>query len=374
VFSAVVILFAVDTAIANSSDLLQAFRSLAAPAAIPLYIAVAFLTVGLHEFAHGLTCRHFGGEVHEIGFLLIYLQPALYCNVSDAWLFPEKAKRLWVSFAGPYFELFLWAIAMLTWRVTEPGMFLNQVSLAVVGISGVKTLFNFNPLIKLDGYYMLSDFLEIPNLRRKSFRSLGALLRRLAGLPFEIQGETRRERTIYISYGLVAACGSFALMGSVLFTIFHYLGDSAQPAIFAVPIAAGLVIKGRRWSKRLFASASNGTSGTSNDDPDFEGTVLAAVSQELVVTSPGQPAESDSTAIVLKDQLPMPRRHSHRPRKWPRRLWYATITMLAIAGLSRAPAPMRIGGAFVVLPGESSNVRVSIDGIIDRLYVNEETK
>jgi hypothetical protein len=66
----------------------------------------------LHEFAHGLTCKHYGGEVHEIGFLLMYFLPCFYCNVSDAWLFREKSKRLWVTFAGGYFEAFLWALAV----------------------------------------------------------------------------------------------------------------------------------------------------------------------------------------------------------------------------------------------------------------------
>jgi len=71
--------------------------------AILLYIAVLFVVI-LHEFAHGLTCRYFGGKVQEIGFLLMYFQPAFYCNVSDAWLFPEKRKRLWVSFSGGFFS------------------------------------------------------------------------------------------------------------------------------------------------------------------------------------------------------------------------------------------------------------------------------
>ena len=60
----------------------------------------------LHEFAHGLTCKRHGGEVHEVGFLMLLLMPCFYCNVSDAWLFREKSKRLWVTFAGAYFELF----------------------------------------------------------------------------------------------------------------------------------------------------------------------------------------------------------------------------------------------------------------------------
>ena len=107
VFSALSILVSAGIAAVNWGDALLAFRGLMEPSSIPLYVAFAFLTVGLHEFAHGLTCRYFGGAVHEIGFLLIYFQPAFYCNVSDAWLFLEKSKRLWVAFAGPYFELFV---------------------------------------------------------------------------------------------------------------------------------------------------------------------------------------------------------------------------------------------------------------------------
>src|SRR5688572_18344496 len=66
------------------------------------------LATTLHEFAHGLTCRHHGGEVHEVGFLLMYFIPCFYCNVSDAWLFREKSKRVWVTLAGAYCDLMLW--------------------------------------------------------------------------------------------------------------------------------------------------------------------------------------------------------------------------------------------------------------------------
>src|SRR5207247_1886480 len=79
-----------------------------------------------------------------------------YCNVSDAWLLPEKSKRLWVTLAGPYVELVLWAIAVLTWRFTGADTWLSAMALVVVVTSGVRLVFNLNPLIRLDGYYLLS--------------------------------------------------------------------------------------------------------------------------------------------------------------------------------------------------------------------------
>ena len=138
-------------------------------------VLVWFTLLGVtvvHEFAHGLTCKHFGGQVREMGFMLIYLQPAMYCNVSDAWFFPERSKRLWVTFAGAFVEITIWAVAILLWRISDPHSTVNALALLVMATSGVKTLFNLNPLIKLDGYYLLSDWLEIPNLRARAFAYL----------------------------------------------------------------------------------------------------------------------------------------------------------------------------------------------------------
>ncbi|PYK99356.1 MAG: hypothetical protein DME19_08860 [Verrucomicrobia bacterium] len=145
--SGVIILWAVSVAFANWADAVQDVSRLFRYSAIPVILLVVFLVITAHEFAHGLTCKHFGGEVHEMGFFLIYLQPAFYCDVSDAWLFPEKSKRLWVGFAGPYFELFLWALATFAWRLTDVETGINYLALIVMATSGVKTLLNFNPLL-----------------------------------------------------------------------------------------------------------------------------------------------------------------------------------------------------------------------------------
>ena len=133
---------------------------------------VVFSVTTMHEFAHGLTCCHFGGKVKEVGFMLIYFQPAFYCDVSDSWMFPSKRQRMWVTFAGGYFQLIVWGLSTIIWRITDTDTLINQIVLVVILFAGLQTLVNFNPLIKLDGYYMLSDYLEIPNLRTKAISSL----------------------------------------------------------------------------------------------------------------------------------------------------------------------------------------------------------
>ena len=157
-------------------------------------IVVYFVTV-MHEFAHGLTCRYFGGKVRELGFMLIYFMPAFYCDVSDAWMFTERRQRVWVTFAGGYFQLVMWGMATVVWRFVAEDTLISSIVLSVILFSGVQTLFNFNPLIKLDGYYMLSDYLEVPNLRAKAFQAVRAWIAGKAE-PL-LDGEHRRALLLY---------------------------------------------------------------------------------------------------------------------------------------------------------------------------------
>jgi|694.fasta_scaffold40118_4 putative peptide zinc metalloprotease protein len=122
----------------------------------------------LHEFGHGLSCKKFGGECHEMGLMLLVFTPCLYCNVSDSWMLPNKWQRVFIGAAGMYVELILASLATFVWWYSDPG-FVNYLALAVVFICSVSTvIFNGNPLLRFDGYYILMDILEIPNLRQKS--------------------------------------------------------------------------------------------------------------------------------------------------------------------------------------------------------------
>lgn len=122
----------------------------------------------LHEFGHGLSCKHFGGECHEMGVMFLVLTPCLYCNVSDSWMLPNKWHRAAIGAAGMYVEVVLASICTFIWWFTEPGL-LNYICLNIMFVSSVSTiLFNANPLLRYDGYYILSDIMEVPNLRQKS--------------------------------------------------------------------------------------------------------------------------------------------------------------------------------------------------------------
>ncbi len=122
----------------------------------------------LHEFGHGLSCKRYGGECHEMGLMFLVFTPCLYCNVSDSWMLPNKWHRVFIGAAGMYVELILASIATWLWWFSEPGMF-NFLCLSVMFICSVSTvMFNGNPLLRFDGYYIVMDILEIPNLRQKS--------------------------------------------------------------------------------------------------------------------------------------------------------------------------------------------------------------
>ena len=127
----------------------------------------------IHEFGHGLSCKAFGGEVHEMGFLFLCFSPCMYCNVSDAWTLPNKWQRIIISVAGIYVELMIAAIATFVWWNTPSQPFVNNLCLSLMVVCSVSTVvFNANPLMRYDGYYVLADWLEIPNLRDRSNRYL----------------------------------------------------------------------------------------------------------------------------------------------------------------------------------------------------------
>jgi putative peptide zinc metalloprotease protein len=283
---------------------------------------VTVLTVTTaHEFAHGVTCKRFGGQVNEIGFMLLYFQPAFYCNVSDAWLIPEKSKRLWVSFAGAYFEMLVWAVATVAWRITEPDTWMNFVALVIMATSGIKTLFNLNPLIKLDGYYLLSDYLEIPNLRQKSLAALKARARGLWNLSTDALYVRGREERIYLGYGALASIYSTSLISLVAWKFGTYLTTRYQGVGF---LAFGAL---------LLAA--------------FHRPLRHAVTKVKGQTGPESAAPS---------------------RTGP---WRLAILAIGLGIVVVMPASLKVSGNFRILPASKGEIRAQIDGILAEIFKDE---
>ena len=126
----------------------------------------------LHELGHGYFCKYFGGECHEIGVMMLVFSPCLYCDVSDSWLLKSKWKRMAIGAAGMYVEVVLSAVAVYVWTFSDD-QFVRGLAVNLFFVTAFSTvIFNANPLLRFDGYYIMSDFLEIPNLRQKADKLL----------------------------------------------------------------------------------------------------------------------------------------------------------------------------------------------------------
>ena len=314
--SGLVILLGMGIFFSHTAEVMLEARALFTLSSLLLLWPALFLIISLHEFAHGLTCKHFGGEVREMGFLLLFFQPCFYCNVSDAWLFPQKSRRLWVTFAGAYFELFCWALAVLCWRITEPATLIHQFSLVVVLSSGIKALFNLNPLIKLDGYYLLSDLLDIPNLRPRAFAFLtGGRAVREATPP--------RRRRIYLLYGLLAGTYSFILLGYIALSVTSFL--TARYQAWGAVLASGLIF-------------------------GLGGTALIRLGGHM-------------KHFILRTWESLKASGQRR-----RRMILGGIAFLLFLFV---PWPLKISTEFQVAPMSNADVRAEVSGFIEAVYVRE---
>ena len=237
----------------NSEDLFLGLESVVSLEGLLFVLVTVSLVTVLHEIAHALTCRHFGGRVTDMGFLLLYFLPCFYCNVGDTYLFRGKRERLWVFFSGGFFELFIWALAVLGWRLVAPGTLASRALFVVAAVSGVRSLFNFNPLIQMDGYFMLSEHLGIKNLRRQSLLGLGRIVRSASGLEIDAATPELLERRIFglrgdrflTLFGAAALVYTALLVGALAFYsggyVFENLGADAL-ALYTVTLV-GLLHK-----------------------------------------------------------------------------------------------------------------------------------
>lgn len=185
------------------------------------------LVVFSHEFAHGLTCKAFGGRATEVGVLLVYyFMPALYCNVSGIHLIPQRNRRLWVIAAGIYWQMIVGTLGLLAWCALAPETLWADVALAFGIGSLVDVVFNANPLIKLDGYYFLSQWLRLPNLMDRARAYWRSLWERILTGVREEKDYSQRERKIYAAFGLLSVIYTALLIGFIIAYVGGWLMDT----------------------------------------------------------------------------------------------------------------------------------------------------
>jgi len=195
---------AVKVALDNAAALQQQTDGILAPNnLLLLYLGFALLKIA-HEFGHAFLCRHFGGEVHTMGVMFMIFTPVPYVDATSAWRFRSRAQRLWVGAGGMLVELFVAALMTFLWASTAPGT-LHSLAFNMMFVASVSTvLFNANPLMRFDGYYLLSDLLDIPNLYTRANQQLGWLVERYAfGLRTAESPARSRQEAIWLTlYGI----------------------------------------------------------------------------------------------------------------------------------------------------------------------------
>ena len=208
-----------------------------APYNLLLMVLTYPVVKGLHELAHGLAVKRWGGEVHEMGVMLLVFMPLPYVDASSSSVFRDKRKRMLVGAAGILTELLLAALATFVWLSVETGT-VRDIAFDVMLIGGISTLlFNGNPLLRFDGYYVLADAVEIPNLAGRANRYYGYLVQRYlfgvadARTPVSAPGE----RPWFAFYGFASTVYRlFILVTIVLFLAEEYLVAGVLLGVAAV--------------------------------------------------------------------------------------------------------------------------------------------
>ena len=244
-----------------------------------LWVTLVVVTF-VHELGHAFACKYFGGEVHEMGFMLVYFQPAFYCNVNDAWSFTSLRSRLWVTAAGSWIELVMTALAAIVWLVASPDTLISVFAVAVIVIGGgFALLTNANPLMPLDGYFALIDWLQVPNLRHRAREYVAWWIRRnVLRMDVPEPAATDRERRVLLIYGALAtvyalgfftvvamwaagrAAQAFGALGAL--TVLALVFALARKGIMSWWRSVALAIKARRaarsagpgWRRALLAA------------------------------------------------------------------------------------------------------------------------
>lgn len=282
-----------------------------------LWIAGCWLTLKvIHELAHGIVCKRYGGTIREAGVILILTVPVAYVDVTSSWRFRSRWQRIRTAAAGMYVELIVAALAVMVWSHVRSGMLSDLCVQTAIMASITTVLFNANPLMRFDGYYIASDLLGIPNLSGQSQQFLRRLARKyLLGVSSTPPDANWTRRSIIATYSVAAF-------------------------IWRILVCVGLAIT----AATMFRGA---------------GIILAVIGLVLWI---GPPTLSTIKYLVYGDHLGQ-----------PRRLRFALTTGASLTGLTLAALFLPWPGAYrapaVVEYAPLTVVRASSPGFVEKMYV-----
>jgi putative peptide zinc metalloprotease protein len=292
---------------------------------VGIFYLVAVVSMCWHEIGHGHACKHYGGQVPAMGFLLIYLTPAFYTDTAQGHVLASRYQRLVIALAGVWSELYICAGATIIWWLSPPDTTVHSAAYIMMLITGIASvLINFNPLMKLDGYYMMCEVLALGELKEDSTAYLSAWLKRnVWKLPVEVPYVQRRWRLGYVVYALLSGLYSY----TVLYVLARFVGNVFR-----------------------------------NFDPDWS-FIPELATAALIFRSRIRTLGSFMKFVYLDKK--------DRVRRWfsLRQLW--TIGA-AVAALLLLPLwHDSVQGRFVLEPLHSARVRTHVPGIVTHVDVNE---
>src|SRR6201997_1961611 len=201
-----------------------------------LFAAMAFF----HESFHGLTCKHFGANVESMGFSIMYFAPSFFCDITQVWIYGGKWERIATAIAGIWGDLILCFFATIIWWTTVPGMMVHNVAYKIMMVTGIGvSILNLNPLIKLDGYYIFCELIGEPDFKERTSAYLSGWIRKVFGMPSELEYVPRWRRPFYITYAVLSGIYGYLLLTFLMVFSYHVLHAYSPAWAFIPALAAG---------------------------------------------------------------------------------------------------------------------------------------
>jgi putative peptide zinc metalloprotease protein len=312
-----------------------------------LFLGIISLILTGHEIAHGLSLKSFGGEVPEMGVFLLYGFPSAYTNVSGAYKLPRKTQKMWVILAGVLFQLWIGSMALIAWSFSQPHTWFSDLNYLVCVASFLNLAINLNPLVKLDGYYLLTLLLDKPNLRQKSFKLLFGDFK---------QANSFGEGVLFFCFGLLSIIYTFGLLSFLFVSLFKVGLENA-------PFLAGFVVLLLFWASKASLPSLNPINIT-DQKPLISST-------EFQPSLPNQQSNKIKTNEFNQNNLRNAPFASNQKSEKKFFNFVPLVILLTIGSLLFVEIPYQVGGEVEVSPSEKqrSLIRSPIQGVVEKVYV-----